>query len=148
MSTIHELLYRSVTLVEIDFAEVLGTLIESLRDAYGVHEDRIRLIVTLQPVPVSMDLAVPLALIATELISNVFKHAFPDGAAGEVRITLAQADGSVELEVSDDGVGFTPPERTTSLGLMLVERLVRQVAGHMELGPPPGTSHRLTVRFE
>jgi len=148
MSTIHELLYRSATLVDIDFAEVLGTLAENLRDAYGVPEARIRVNVALRPVPVSMDLAVPLALIATELISNVFKHAFRDGAAGEVWITLAQTDGNVELGVADNGVGFTPPERTTSLGLMLVERLVRQVAGRMELGPPPGTRYRLTVRLE
>lgn len=148
MSTIHELLYRSTTMADIDFAEVLRTLTGNLHDAYGLNEERISMIVEADPVPVSMDAAVPLALIANELISNAFKHGFPDGAEGEVRVGLTREGDTVVLTVSDTGPGFAPPKRSASLGLMLVDRLVRQVSGRLELEPPPGTRYRLTFRLE
>ena len=59
MSTIHELLYRSTTMADIDFAEVLRTLTGNLHDAYGLNEERISMVVEADPVPVSMDAAVP-----------------------------------------------------------------------------------------
>ena len=62
MSTIHELLYRSTTMADIDFAEVLRTLTGNLHDAYGLSDERISMFVEADPVPVSMDAAVPLAL--------------------------------------------------------------------------------------
>ena len=148
MSTIHELLYRSTTMADIDFAEVLRTLTGNLHDAYGLNEERISMIVEADPVPVSMDAAVPLALIANELISNAFKHGFPDGAEGEVRVGLTREGDTVVLTVSDTGPGFVPPKRSGSLGLMLVDRLVRQVSGQLELEPPPGTRYRLTFRLD
>src|SRR3954451_1922296 len=148
MSTFHELLYRSNTLADIDFAEVLRTLTGNLHDAYGLNEERISMVVEADPVPVSMDAAVPLALIANELISNAFKHGFPDGAEGEVRVGLRREGETVVLRVSDTGPGFVPPKRSASLGLMLVDRLVRQVSGRLELEPPPGTRYRLTFRLE
>jgi two-component sensor histidine kinase len=148
MSTIHELLYRSNTLADIDFAEVLRTLTGNLHDAYGLNEERISMVVEADPVPVSMDAAVPLALIANELISNAFKHGFPDGAEGEVRVGLRREGETVVLRIADTGPGFVPPERSTSLGLMLVDRLVRQVSGRLELEPPPGTRYRLTFKLD
>ena len=96
------------------------------------------MVVEADPVPVSMDAAVPLALIANELISNAFKHGFADGADGEVRVGLTREGDEVVLLVSDTGPGFVPPKRSASLGLMPVDRLVRQVSGRLELEPPPG----------
>ena len=149
MSTIHELLYRSTTLADIDFAEVLRTLTANLHDAYGLSEDRVVSVVeAAEPVPVSMDAAVPLALIANELISNAFKHAFPGGATGEVRVGLARQGDTAVLRVADTGPGFTPPPRRSSLGIMLVDRLVRQISGRLDLEPPPGTRYRLTFSLE
>jgi two-component system, sensor histidine kinase PdtaS len=148
MSTIHELLYRSNTMADIDFAEVLRTLTGNLHDAYGLSAEQISIVVEADPVPVSMDAAVPLALIANELISNAFKHGFADGADGEVRVGLTREGDEVVLLVSDTGPGFVPPKRSASLGLMLVDRLVRQVSGRLELEPPPGTRYRLTFRLE
>jgi PAS domain S-box-containing protein len=148
MSTIHELLYRSNTMAVIDFAEVLRTLTGNLHDAYGLNEKRISMVVEADPVPVSMDAAVPLALIANELISNAFKHGFPDGDDGEVRVGLTREGKTVVLRIADTGAGFVPPKRSASLGLMLVDRLVRQVSGRLELEPPPGTRYRLTFRLE
>ncbi|UEM01189.1 PAS domain S-box protein [Skermanella rosea] len=149
MSTIHELLYRSTTLADIDFAEVLRTLTANLHDAYGLPEDRVVSVVeAAEPVPVSMDAAVPLALIANELISNAFKHAFPGGATGEVRVSLSREGDAVVLRVADTGPGFTPAPRRSSLGIMLVDRLVRQISGRLDLEPPPGTRYRLTFSLE
>jgi two-component sensor histidine kinase len=54
----------------------------------------------------SIDTAIPLSIIVTELLSNAFKHGFPERREGRIRITMEEIDGEYALAVSDDGVGF------------------------------------------
>ncbi|MBK6586538.1 MAG: sensor histidine kinase [Coprothermobacter sp.] len=53
-----------------------------------------------------IELAIPVGLIVNELITNSFKHAFPDGSGGEVNLKLKSLDDKIFLEVSDNGIGF------------------------------------------
>ncbi|MFM8340111.1 MAG: ATP-binding protein, partial [Fluviibacter sp.] len=46
-----------------------------------------------------------LSLIATELMTNAIKHAFPDGRAGEISLYLNRIDDQFHFVVSDNGVG-------------------------------------------
>lgn len=91
----------------------------------------------------TVEQATCLALVMNELATNAFRHAFPDGRDGTVRLTIARADGLVTLRVSDDGIGIGaadqgPDER---LGLVLVRRLVTQgLRGEVIVsGPGRGT---------
>jgi len=83
------------------------------------------------------DLAIPCGLILKELISNAFKHGFPDGVGGEIRLTLRNgADGKCRLFVEDSGKGI--PEdldvnTSKSLGLRLVRSLTQQIRGSFDL---------------
>ncbi len=89
-----------------------------------------------------------------KLISNSLKHAFPadrarpDLDAGQVRIELrADCEGQVTLVVGDNGVGFPPGldfRDTTSLGLKLVDTLIHQLNGTLELDTKRGTEFRIT----
>nr|WP_235977295.1 PAS domain S-box protein [Bradyrhizobium archetypum] len=78
----------------------------------------------------SNDVAMPLALILNELLTNAVKHGIKDHARHGVRVSLAERDGHLTLCVEDDGEGFDLEEvRQTSSGLQLVLGLARQLRG-------------------
>jgi two-component sensor histidine kinase len=87
-------------------------------------------------------------LIVTELVTNSFKHAFPDGLMGEIHITLRQdSPGTCNLIVGDTGVGL--PEgldvhATESLGWQLVRILTEQLRGTIALEGHGGTTVTIT----
>jgi len=147
MALIHEKLYRSEDLARIDFAEYVRSLTNSLFGSYGVNSDAIKLKVNVDDFSLGLDTAIPCGLVINELVSNSFKYAFPDGRGGEIRIDLhTDNDGRLALIVSDNGVGL--PEgldfrNTGSLGLQLVNTLVNQLDGTVELDRSGGTEFKI-----
>jgi two-component sensor histidine kinase len=131
MARVHTLLYSSPDLASIDFRDYLDGLVRELADAYGADERGIETGLDAQPVRVPLDTAVPLAFIAVELLTNAYKHAFPDGRRGEVRISLREEGDQGVLVIEDDGVGVPPtaPGGRRPLGLVIVGKLVQQIAG-------------------
>lgn len=152
MALVHETLYGTDTLGEVDFGSYAGRLARELVSALTVGK-AVTLKTRFDPLRMSIDLAVPCGLILNELISNAFKHAFPDGRAGEILVTLhLDPPGTIRLQVSDNGVGIPADldvETHNSLGLRLIRALSRQVRGGFELcGTHPGTQARLLVPLE
>ena len=82
MAMIHEHLYKSTNLARIDFANYLNRLLLHLYNVHRQSLEKIELETELQPVEMDIGTAIPLGLLASELISNSFKHAFPGGLAG------------------------------------------------------------------
>jgi PAS domain S-box-containing protein len=107
----------------------------------------IRLEEAIGPAEMGVDAAVALGLIAAELLSNAYRHAFPQGRHGVIGISLTQAaDGRVELTIRDDGIGMPTPAATPqAVGLQIVEALAAQAGGEVETISPPGT--RVTIRL-
>lgn len=164
MALLHETLYRSGNLAEVDLSAYLQTLNTQLSRLLAPKAGSIRLQTTATSARVAIDQAVPCGLIVNELVSNAFKHAFPGGRAGEVRVSLEEvspvptgADGTsgslanprrLRLAVIDDGVGLPVDldlAALRSLGLHLVSDLVRQLGGALEIRPGPGAA--FTVVF-
>jgi two-component sensor histidine kinase len=148
MSLVHELLYRMDEPSRIDFGHYLGLLCDSLREAYAVEPDRVRIVVDAAPCWVDLETATPLALLAGELIANAFKHAFPDGRSGCIHVALEGKDRCERLIVRDDGVGIAPEalQRSTGLGLTLVATLARQLGAEVETsGEGGGTTTIVTL---
>jgi len=85
----------------------------------------IRITHAVDPVQLKTTQAVALGLIVNELVTNALKHAFPDGRAGTVSVTLSRRS-AVTLTVEDDGVGY-PVEPQTGLGSRLLRLLTRQL---------------------
>ena len=147
MSLVHERLYRSPDLSEIDFKDYLNRLVAELETSFGVNPDQVKISLELSDVKLGIGTAIPCGLIVNELVSNALKHAFPNGKAGRIRIGLESASaGTVRLSVFDDGVGL--PEgldfrSTQSLGLQLVCTLVKQLGGTIELEQEWGTGFRM-----
>lgn len=149
MALVHEKLYQSSTLSKIDFGGYLQSLAIHLFQALTVDSAKVRLEKDLGEVFLDINTAVPCGLLANELIANALEHAFPGSRRGVIRMGLRRlAGGDVELRVADDGPGF--PEgldfrQTNSLGLQIVNLLVSQLQGTIELDRRTGTA--FTIRF-
>ncbi len=151
MALIHESLYLSDTLAEIDLNEYLTRLTRSLFRAYGARGQGISLKVAARGVSLGIEEGVCCGLIINELMSNALKHAFPEGGRGEIEITARLVgQDEVELRVSDNGVGMPKgiDARTTeTLGLSLTRGLVKdQLRGTLDLSCNRGT--RFTIKFK
>jgi PAS domain S-box-containing protein len=150
MAYVHERLYQSENLASIDVAEYLDSLVGNLLAAYKGGAHHVSVDTSITPIPLDLDSAISLGLIANELISNCLKYAFPPDHQGpcRIRVRLDVSDGDrITLEVSDNGAGLPPdlsPENAQSLGLRLVEMLTQQLHGKLELDRNEGTAFRLT----
>jgi two-component sensor histidine kinase len=137
MALVHESLYGSENLARIDFAEYAQALAKDILSSHRSPGAPVQLKSDLEPVIMSADLAIPCGLILNELISNAFKHGFPDSIGGEIRLTLRNGtDGKCSLFVKDSGVGIPADldiNKSKSLGLRLVRSLTQQIRGSFEL---------------
>jgi two-component sensor histidine kinase len=146
MSLVHEQLYQSATLSDLDFGEYIELLAGQLFNAYCVDPARIRLELSVEPFHLTIDHAVPCGLILNELLANSLKHAFPKNREGLIRITFRKiAPARAELTVADNGIGMHPDfryEDSPSLGLQVVRTLVSQLRGKLHVSRENGTSFR------
>ncbi len=168
MALIHEELYKGDELKTLDFAAYLQNLTANLFGSYNLRNNDIILNLDLEEIHLGMDTAIPLGIIVNELISNALKHAFPAGRTGEIHINLCKKESFAVnydisgpcpsfmeekgfhyiLTVEDNGKGI--PEEiefpyTNSLGLQLVNILVEQIDGCIELKRNHGT--KFTIWF-
>ena len=149
MQAIYELLCASPGIDEVDLADYLGRLAEKLRASWS-FEDGCELESSFESVRVSVDKAIPLGLIFTELFTNAMKHSRTEGGSDRmlISVSLAKGAGMVELRVSDSGPGFSAgfdPGSAESLGLKLVLSLASQLGGHVSFNTGPGAEVALSV---
>lgn len=147
MALVHERLYQSKDLARIDFADYVESLTHHLLRSYGARLSGVETHIDIAPISLSLETAIPCGLIINELVSNAFKHAFSKGQVGQIWIELHPIENrQVILRIKDNGGGF-PPEidfrRTTSLGLTLVNTLVRQLKGTIEVRSESGTEFNI-----
>ncbi|MFN0244479.1 MAG: histidine kinase dimerization/phosphoacceptor domain -containing protein [Planctomycetota bacterium] len=149
---IHEQLYGSRELESIHVRTYLELLITNLSRSHVDRADRIRVRATVDDFRLSLDQALSCGLIVNELVTNALKHAFSPDSPGEIRVVCrregrSEDAGTIVLAVSDDGCGFEdgPAELGASLGLGLVEALVKQLRGRLRHDGVPGAS--FTVEF-
>lgn len=147
MAAIHEMLYASNSLSDIDFAEYAQALTQEVANSYGIRPGQVRLAFHLEPVRLEIHHAIPCGLILNELLTNAFKYAFPQDRTGAIDISLRQRDNFVRLTVEDTGVGLPQaqlPGETKSLGLRIVDILTRQLGGNLEIVSNGGAQFALT----
>ena len=141
MALVHENLYRSDSGAKINFGSYLNDLVAGITASLPIRAN-VNIRIDAQSIDVPVDTAIPCGLIVNELVTNAYKYAFPKNAAGMVTVTLRHMDGSLLLEVSDDGVGLPADldlENLSSLGLNLVQILSRQVEGELTICREAGT---------
>ena len=105
---------------------------------------------TIEQPSLDINTAIPVGLIVSELVSNALKYAFPDERKGHIRIGLVPApDNKLLLTIADDGIGLPADldvRETESLGLQIVNMLVEQLDGELEVDRKAGTEFRIAFR--
>jgi PAS domain S-box-containing protein len=136
MAIVHQLLYQSKDLAQIDFDEYLTKLSKHLVETYNLESPRIRVEVKAAPIRLDVDHAIPCGLIVNELVTNALTHAFPDDRTGTIRIDIVATNSHVTLTVRDDGVGIPPDlrlEDAHTFGLRIARTLAHQLGGTIKL---------------
>jgi PAS domain S-box-containing protein len=150
MALIHEMLYQTKGLARIDFKTYLQNLAGLLLRAQSNKGLILRHQFDIAPAELTMDLAIPVGLIANELLTNCLKHAFTGRKNGLVRVALkVHHEERIELIIADDGRGLPPdfaPEKSASLGLRLVKILSDQIKGQLQWNNAGGAEFVLTFR--
>lgn len=150
MALVHEHLYQSDNLAEIDIHEYIQSLVEDLFYAFEALESGPNLVLDVEPIAFGIGTALPLGLLVNELVTNSLKHAFEGQRKGQIRISLRRIDDdSFELKIADDGVGFPAGvdwRGGGSFGLFLVQSLVDQLHGEIDLDSTEGTDFTLRLR--
>ena len=149
IALVHELLYRSKSLEQIEYGAYLRKMAGPLFESYNVDPRKVAIRIDAVDVMMDIEKAVPCSLIVNELISNSLKHAVPGDRIGEIFIgmRLDIAAGAYVLDYRDNGVGFPPGmdlSATGTLGLRLITGLVRQLEGTLETPPGDGARFRIT----
>jgi two-component sensor histidine kinase len=150
MSFVHESLYQSKTLSEVNFAEYIQNITRNLYHSYGRPEGGINLEFNLENVYLNLDTSIPCGLIVNEIVSNSLKYAFVGRPTGTVKIEFSKLDsGKLKLMVSDNGIGLPANfhiENAESLGLQLVTTLVTQIGGKLGIDVTNGTSFDIVFK--
>lgn len=136
MAYIHESLYQNKTFTSINFSEYISTLTNNILQSYAASIQKVKLELDIQKIILNLDTSIPAGLIINELVTNSIKHAFTESNEGIILINLYTKDNVLFLEVSDNGKGFPKDidfKNTNSLGLQLVNTLVEQLNGKLEL---------------
>jgi two-component sensor histidine kinase len=145
-ASVHELLHRSASGSQsVNMAVLLEALTSALRNAFTDRAARIRLEARADSISLQPERAVPLALVINEAVTNAYKHAHPDGKAGEIKVTLERTDGALRLCVADDGVGISTSPSGGNLGLRLIHDFAQQLAGTLSIAGGVGTTLILTM---
>lgn len=149
MALIHQKLYQTEQLSEIDFREYTEQLISHLETAFGSADKKIKTCVDGANIKLDIDTAIPLGLILNELITNAYKYAFEGVQGGNLQIALHQEDMYYHLTVKDSGHGLPSDfdeSKLTSLGLKLVRMLIDQLDGSLTIENDAGA--HFSIRFK
>ncbi len=149
MALIHQLLYEKEDFSCIHLQEYIERLIKLIYAGYSSKKGSVEMRFNLSPTPLYLDLnrAIPCGLIVNELVTNVFKHAFPRTQQGVLTINLARNESATLLSIEDDGVGLPIDfqfENARSLGLQLVSLLADQLEGKIRVLPGKGARFELS----
>ncbi|HYF61326.1 MAG TPA: sensor histidine kinase, partial [Herpetosiphonaceae bacterium] len=152
MALVHEQLYGASDLAHISLRSYVQQLAATVLRSYNVHGSQISLDLAVEAdLELTIDIAAPLGLILTEIISNSVKYAFAGRQRGTIAISAGRAAATLTVSVADDGPGLPEgfdPQAGTSLGLTMVHRLAVQLGGAITIGPPPGTRFELTIPLQ
>jgi hypothetical protein len=146
MARVHEELYKGDNLSAVDMKAYIDGISRQLLSAYG-REGTVSLETSIEAVTLDIETAVPCGIILNELVSNALRHAFPDGAAGVLRVDFTGRSGECfELVVSDNGVGLGSDQEAAArrtLGLQLIDALAGQINASVKIETGEGTTFRI-----
>ncbi|MEW5817067.1 MAG: ATP-binding protein, partial [Spirochaetota bacterium] len=140
-------LYQSEDLTHIDFGEYIKELTTALLQSISQTPKKVALDINIKNINLSIDTAIPLGLVLTELTTNALKYGIEANQQGKVEITIKDDGDMYVVSVSNSGKPF--PEyldfrEAGTLGFQLVIALVKQLSGTIDLDTSDGTTFTIT----
>lgn len=148
MATVHELLYEAKNFSKLSFDTFVSKMVSSIKNVYSSDRTAIEVETDLQSVRLNVNQAVPCGIIINELLTNAVKHAYSEGSAGIIRVSLSEENGMISLKVRDNGIGLPEDfnlEKSESLGFTLINILSKQLHARVLIDTQSGTE--ITILF-
>ena len=143
MAMIHQRLYNTDDYSLVQMPSYISELVDYLKESFNPGT-RIIFKLSIDPVALNLSVAVPIALILNEAISNSLKHGFPDGREGTITVELQSLGGQTKLlKVADDGIGIpssVDESKPDSFGLRLIRGFTSDISGTLKIDKSKGTS--------
>jgi len=146
MAIVHKKLYQSNDFNNVDFGAFIIELVGIIRDSYVQVGKNVKVKFDINDYTIGINQAILCGLILNELVTNAFKHAFPDGREGQITVKFRMEDRII-LIVEDDGVGIIDTqgsENPATLGLQIVNLLTDQLDGNLEIMRNHGSVFKLS----
>lgn len=147
MALVHEKLYGTADLAAIDFKDYVDSIVHQIINLYHVDNNLITTDIDIEDIHLDLESAIPCALIINELLTNVFKYAFPGNIKGKLVTNFRKADDIYTLIIRDNGVGLPDDldyRQPNTLGLQIVTVLTRQLGGSLRVRSDKGTEMVIT----
>lgn len=152
IALVHEKLYQSENLSFIQFDRYVRDLLQAISSTYMDTHGSIEIVTDLEDIGLNINQAIPCSLLLNELIVNAFKHAFEDDAkSGNIFVNIQKQKDTVCMQVKDDGIGFPEDfdlENASSLGMTLINTLIQQLQGEIEVKNDGGAIFEVTFEAE
>lgn len=145
MSLIHEKLLETSELKSVDMSAYLPQLIVHIKESFQ-EAGRIKFNIQIEALILDVPLALPLALIVNEAVTNALKYAFTDRETGEITISLTMFKGHIRLEIADNGIGMVKAGKSIKcdgIGIRLMRGLCEDIDAKIRFENINGT--RITV---
>ncbi|PKL15391.1 MAG: hypothetical protein CVV49_21355 [Spirochaetae bacterium HGW-Spirochaetae-5] len=134
MALVHEHLYKTADFKEINLKIYIPELIDSIRKNFSLNEDMVEIKYNMDETALDITKAIPVGILLNEIISNSFKHAFPDSKQGIITVDVKQERGRCMLTVGDNGAGDGKAAGKypgDGPGIELIKMLVKQLSGEL-----------------
>lgn len=145
----HQMLYQKDNISSVNLSDYVERLARQVEFLMPVSNIELVTNISATNNRLTIDNAVPLGLLVNELLTNAYKHAFPDSVKGQIEVSLVENDASFTLRVTDNGVGlpndFDTTERKT-LGMELVHILAEQLDSIIMIDKTNGSSFALEIK--
>lgn len=131
LAKVHELLYaRAHSTQSVLMPQLLQSLGSALKQSFDRTHPHVALAIECDQVELPTQNAVALALLANEVITNAYKHAFTGESPGMITVALHRTHQNVlSLRIEDTGIGFASPNGGEGMGLTLIRTFATQLAG-------------------
>ena len=150
LAKVHELLYTKIGSAQtVLMPELLQILAEGLRQSFARMSAQVQLELTCDSLSLPVDQAIPLALLVNEVVTNAYKHAFPNDSCGAITVSLRRpSEHALILRIADTGIGWHATGGGAGIGLRLIRNFAAQLQGTLTLATPAdqaGTAITLTI---
>jgi PAS domain S-box-containing protein len=143
MSMVHDTLSQTEGTQGVDVHDYFVQFGALMEQTYGYVGSPITFETTAEHCIMDAEQLSSMAMIANELVSNAYKHAFPDKRKGEVRFEFSCDDSGYRMIVSDNGIGLK--SKKTGLGYEIVQALTTRMGGTLKLSSEGGTAIEVRV---